>query len=141
MEVTSATEAYQPTAAEEPEKAEPQHWGYHLVLDCRACDIPAITNPKVLDTFLRTLVKEIDMKMYGEPVMAHFATHDPKASGYTLMQMIETSSITGHFVDLNGDAYIDVFSCKPFETATAVKVVNEFFHPQNIKLTMLYRQA
>jgi hypothetical protein len=30
---------------------------------------------------------------------------DPKQLGYSLVQLIETSAITGHFCDRSGDAY------------------------------------
>ncbi len=50
------------------------------------------------------------MGSYEEPVLEHFATHDLSKAGYSLVQLIETSPITGHFVDKNGDAYLDVFS-------------------------------
>ncbi len=117
------------------------YWGYHLILDCQGCDRNAITNRENLAAFVKTLVKEIDMVAYGEPVLEHFATHDPEKAGYSLVQLIETSSITGHFVDKNGDAYFDVFSCKPFEIETVKKVVTDFFHPQRIKTHFLTRQA
>lgn len=81
------------------------------------------------------------MRAFGEPVCEHFATHDPDAAGYSLVQLIETSSITGHFVDRNGDAYIDVFSCKPFDVETARAVVREYFRPAAIRVTYLTRQA
>jgi S-adenosylmethionine/arginine decarboxylase-like enzyme len=81
------------------------------------------------------------MKAYGAPILEHFATHDPSKGGYSLVQLIETSSITGHFVDINGDAYIDIFSCKPFSFETVKEVVHEFFQPVSIKMHFLTRQA
>src|SRR5262245_51794966 len=54
------------------------------------------------------------MKAYGAPLLERFAEHLPEAAGYSLVQLIETSAITGHFCDLSGDAYIDIFSCKDF---------------------------
>ncbi len=81
------------------------------------------------------------MKAYGDPQLNHFATHCPEAAGYTLTQLIETSLISGHFVDKNGDAYIDIFSCKEFSILAAKDVVNEFLKPENIRTTFLMRQA
>ncbi len=117
------------------------YWGYHLILDCKGCNQKEIVDKENLKAFITMLVKEIDMKAYGEPVLEHFATHDPEKGGYSLVQLIETSSITGHFVNLNGDAYIDIFSCKPFSIETAKSVVTKFFHPQKIKVHFLTRQA
>ncbi len=117
------------------------YWGYHLILDCQGCVRSEIASRDNLKAFIKTLVEEIDMKAYGEPVLEHFATHDADKAGYSLVQLIETSSITGHFVDKNGDAYIDIFSCKPFEIETAKEVVTRYFHPKKIKIHYLTRQA
>ena len=91
--------------------------------------------------WVRTLVDRIGMRAHGDPVCEHFAAHDPEAAGYSLVQLIETSSITGHFVDRNGDAYIDVFSCKPFDLETVRSVVHDYFRPAAIRVTYLTRQA
>jgi S-adenosylmethionine decarboxylase len=117
------------------------YWGYHLILDCQACNRNEISSRENLAAFVKTLVKEIDMVAYGEPMLEHFATHDSNKAGFSLVQLIETSSITGHFVDKNGDAYLDIFSCKPFHIETVKRVVNEYLHPQKIKTFYLTRQA
>ena len=106
-------------------------WGYHLRLDCRACN-DAVESEVGIYNFVKELVPAIDMQAYGEPQIVHVGKHDPKVSGYTLIQMIETSAITGHFVDINGDAYLDIFSCKEFDTDVAVDVVKKHFAPENI---------
>jgi S-adenosylmethionine/arginine decarboxylase-like enzyme len=118
-----------------------RYWGYHLILDCRGGDLGAIRDRRTIVSWARSLVERIDMRAHGEPVCEHFATHDPEAAGYSLVQLIETSSITGHFVDGNGDAYIDVFSCKPFDIDTVRAVVQQCFRPATIRVTYLTRQA
>lgn len=117
------------------------YWGYHLILDCQGCNREKITDRAHLAAFIKTLVKEIDMVAHGDPVLEHFATHDPSKAGFSLVQLIETSSITGHFVDKNGDAYLDIFSCKPFEIEAVKRVVMQYFHPEKIKTFYLTRQA
>lgn len=117
------------------------YWGYHLILDCAGCDIKRVTNSAILRDFIETLVRDIDMVAYGEPIIEHFATHDPDKAGYSLVQLIETSSITGHFVDKNGDGYIDIFSCKPYSNDDVIRLVKEFFNPKSIRVTFLTRQA
>ena len=118
-----------------------QYWGYHLILDCKACDLERITNKLNIQSFIKQLLIDIDMKGYGDPIIEHFATHVPKAAGYSLVQLIETSSITGHFSDYNGDAYLDIFSCKSFDLEDAMDCVRLFFNPKSIKITYLTRQA
>ena len=118
-----------------------RYWGYHLILDCRGGDLRAVRDRRTILAWVRRLVERIDMRAFGDPVCEHFATHDPDAAGHSLVQLIETSSITGHFVDRNGDAYIDVFSCKPFDIEAARSVVHEFFRPATSRVTYLTRQA
>jgi S-adenosylmethionine decarboxylase len=117
------------------------YWGYHLILDCQGCDVKMVSDRANIKRFIETLVQDIDMKAYGEPLLEHFATHDPSKGGYSLVQLIETSSVTGHFVDSNGDAYIDIFSCKPFSSEIVKEVVYTFFRPASIKMHFLTRQA
>jgi S-adenosylmethionine decarboxylase len=57
------------------------------------------------------------------------------------MQLIETSSITGHFAEGDGDAYLDIFSCKLCDIEVAKAVVRRFFMPRKIRMTYLTRQA
>lgn len=141
LEILAAQpEQCMPSTTEE-QASEEESWGYHLILDCKACDIPTISSYEQLDKFTRELVSAIGMKAYGDPLLKHFAEHNPEAAGYSLLQFIETSSITGHFVEKNGDAYLDIFSCKPYEVETALKVVQEHLNPKNIKKTYLIRKA
>ena len=116
-----------------------EYWGYHLILDCSECEKETVTSKKNLKKFIETLVQKIDMVAYGKPTIVWFGSD--KTTGYSLVQLIETSSITGHFVDKTGEAYIDIFSCKAFEVEKAKKVVNDFFKPKKIKTTYLERQA
>ena len=115
-------------------------WGYHLALDCRSCnDNVKFPNSKKIEDFAKQLVIDIHMVAYGEPQVVHFG-QDNK-TGYTLVQLIETSNICGHFCDETGDAYIDVFSCKEFDPQTVVSLVKKYFEPEAIKMNFFTRQA
>ena len=118
-----------------------EYWGIHALLDCKSCDKNAITSESVIREFVKELVKNINMVAYGEPILAHFATHDPSKGGYTLCQMIETSLIDGHFVDVNGDAYISVHSCKTFDVKIVEQTIHKYFSPENISTKVFYRLA
>lgn len=114
-------------------------WGYHLALDIAKCYKPSIRCEKQITAFTKTLVKEIDMKAYGEPLIVHFG--EGNKSGYTLIQLIETSNIAGHFCEETDDLYLDVFSCKPFDKEIVKKVVNQYFMPLAMKEHYMERQA
>ena len=116
-------------------------WGKHLIIDMTAGDRERVRSAEHISRFVETLVETIGMKAYGAPLLEHFAEHLPEAAGYSLVQLIETSAITGHFCDRSGDAYIDIFSCKDFAAELAVEVVRTAFRPQHINFMTLVRQA
>jgi S-adenosylmethionine decarboxylase len=116
-------------------------WGQHLIIDLAGGRRDAIGSETVIRRFCHELVEAIHMRAYGAPLLAHFAEHSPAAAGWTLVQLIETSSITGHFCDNTGDAYLDVFSCQEFDVQTVLDLVAKTFAPQHLQMTVLVRQA
>ena len=114
-------------------------WGKHLVLDAAGCSPKRIGSATVIKNFTNDLVKQIDMVAYGEPQIVMFGTGNKK--GYTLIQLIETSNIAGHFVEENNTMYLDVFSCKDFDPEVVKKLVHEYFHAQSFSSRVLLRQA
>jgi S-adenosylmethionine/arginine decarboxylase-like enzyme len=115
-------------------------WGYHLILDVKGCQLDKARDPEYIAKFVKDLVIKIDMVPFGEPQLVHFADNTDKA-GWTVIQLITTSNITGHFLDHNGDLYLDVFSCKQFEQDTVTKAVDEYFKPERIRRRHLFRGA
>lgn len=116
------------------------YWGYHLLLDCSGCNIEEISNKENIYRFVKDLVLRIDMEAHGEPIIEHLLPGDPK-QGYSLMQLITTSNISAHFMELDGTAYFDIFSCKEFDLEVAKKVVREYFHPTKMRVNFLTRHA
>lgn len=113
-------------------------WGYHLLLDCYDADKNLITDGENITKFAKELVECIDMKAFGEPQVIHFGEDDKQ--GYTLVQLIETSNICGHFCDDTGNFYLDVFSCKPYSIETVMKAVRKYFSPNKIVERFVERQ-
>lgn len=114
-------------------------WGYHLVLDSAKCFPKSIRCKHNIYQFTKDLVKKIDMVPYGEPQIHHFGSGNK--AGYTLVQLIETSNITAHFVEETDDMYLDVFSCKYFLPADVEHMVKLYFQPENMSSSYLVRQA
>ena len=114
-------------------------WGQHLILDLSGCPRERLVDGSHIREWIAELVAAIKMKAYGEPILEHFATHSYDAAGYTLLQLIETSNICAHFAENLGQIYIDVFSCKRFDTQTAVSVCRKYFAPLHIELREIER--
>lgn len=110
-----------------------KQYGFELVLDLYDCDLRAISSKKKLQTYVNQLCKLIKMKKYGKTWIPYFGEKKPHTKGYTLVQLIETSSIVGHFSELFQSAYINIFSCKAFSAKKATSFTKNFFGPKRIK--------
>lgn len=112
-------------------------WGWELQLDCGVCNPTSIRDPLLIKAFARDLVKAIDMVAYGDPVVVHFGSEDK--AGYTLYQLIETSCISSHYSEDTGSAFINVFSCKPFDKLIVKEIVKNYFEPEVILMNFIER--
>lgn len=118
---------------------ETTYWGHHLVINAGGCDPKAISSYDVIHDFTKRLVKDIDMVAYGEPQIVMFGSGDK--AGYTLVQLIETSNICAHFVEQYNEVYLDVFSCKPFDSQVVVDLVTEYFGSDKVETFYMDRKA
>jgi len=115
-------------------------FGQHLVVDAAGCN-DGISDRDKIAAFAEDLVKTIDMKAFGAPWIEHFGHEMPKTSGFTLVQLIETSNVSAHFCDHTGEAYFDIFSCKSFDENAAIEVIDRHFEPSVCETRSLTRQA
>jgi len=112
-------------------------WGTELQLDCGECDLASIKDADNIKAFAKELVEQIDMVAYGPPQVVHFGSEDKM--GFTLVQLIETSNITAHFSEDTSSAFINVFSCKNFDTLTVKEVVKKYFKSKQILMNRINR--
>lgn len=117
------------------------YWGYHSVFDCWDCDRTAIQDKNTVRNFITTLVKDIDMVPIGNPQISQTAIGQNDKEGFTAIQIIETSSITAHFINSTGSLYLDVFSCKKFDREIVQMLIKQFFNPKSIRKESLIRDA
>jgi len=97
-------------------------YGYELILDLHGCD-PGTFNRPSIENFFEKLCKKIDMTQCD----LHFwddvgvdpeeQQTSPHTKGTSAVQFILTSTIVIHTLDLMGAVYINVFSCKEFDSA------------------------
>lgn len=115
------------------------YWGYHSMYDCSDCNSEAIRDYNTIYRFTKELVKRIDMVAYGEPQIVHFGSDDK--AGFSMVQLIETSNICAHFVNEYNHIYLDVFSCKRYDTTVVEDLLYEYFDAGSIRKSFLTRQA
>ena len=114
-------------------------YGYELVLDLYSCNKKVLTSKKKLQQYVNQLCKLIKMKKYGKTMLPYFGEKEAFTKGYSLVQLIETSSITGHFSDHWGRAYINIFSCRKFNHLAAKKFTRQFFQAKSVENRFLIR--
>jgi S-adenosylmethionine decarboxylase len=114
-------------------------FGMELILDLDGCDPGTLADRDALARYAADLVDLIEMKAYGEPILEDFGHDDPVTAGWTLVQLIETSSVTGHFSDHLGRAHINIFSCRAFDPEKAAVFTGHYFASDRVTRTVLIR--
>ncbi|MFH0877715.1 MAG: S-adenosylmethionine decarboxylase [Candidatus Omnitrophota bacterium] len=121
-------------------KAGTEGFGLEVILDLYECDPKVIRSGKKLAEFTTKLCRLLKMKKFGKTLLPHFGYNEAHTAGYSMLQFIETSSIVGHFSELWNSAYINIFSCKDFDTEKAVKFSVEFFGSKRFNKRVLVRK-
>lgn len=116
-------------------------FGYHLILDCKKCNKSKIKNLDNIRNFIYELLKLTKMKKWGELVVQDLQSGPKHLHGYSVIQLIHTSSIVCHFCNESGDIYVDFFSCKSFDNDTVINCVNKYFNPKKIKSQFIERNT
>ena len=89
-------------------------WGMSTSVDLYDCNPATIRDAEKIKEYVKQLCDLIEMKTFGECLVVHFG-EDPKVSGFSMTQLIETSLISGHFANNTNAAYLDIFSCKWYD--------------------------
>ena len=114
-------------------------YGYELILDLSGCDRAVLSSSRKLKQYVDKLCKLIKMKKYGKTLLPYFGENEEFTKGYSLVQLIETSSITGHFSEYWQKAYINIFSCKKFNHNVAREFTKKFFKANGVRNHFLIR--
>lgn len=114
-------------------------YGKELILDLYDCDPKIIRSKKKILEYSNKLCNLIKVKKYGKPICERFALSNPPAAGYSLVQLIESSLVSGHFSELWNRAFINIFSCKLFNHKIATDFTKKFFKAKKIKNRILIR--
>jgi len=108
-------------------------YGWELTLNLYGCSLEAISSKKKIQEYTDKLCKLIKMEKFGKTLIPYFGHKKPHTQGYSLVQLIETSSITGHFSESKKSAYINIFSCRAYDYKKAKKFTAEFFGAKRVE--------
>ena len=113
-------------------------WGLSTSVDLYKCNPEIIRDTKAIKIYVDELCELIEMKQFGETKIVNFGD-DEKVAGFSMVQLIETSLISGHFANHSNSAYIDIFSCKYYEPSVVVEFTKKFFEAKDVKMHYILR--
>ncbi len=107
-------------------------YGKELILDLHNCN-PATFNRKSIKQYFEQLCAQIEMEPCklswwdDHGVSPKEQQTEPHLKGTTAVQFIMTSNIVIHTLDLLGAVYINIFSCKDFDSDVAADFSTKWF--------------
>jgi len=116
-----------------------KNYGKELILDIFECDPKIIRSKKKILEYSNKICNLIKMKKYGKPTCERFGFGKDFTAGFSLVQLIESSLVSGHFSELWNKVYINIFSCKNFDDKKAAAFTEKFFKAKKIKNRVLIR--
>jgi S-adenosylmethionine decarboxylase len=113
-------------------------WGYSCSISLSDCDQDKIRDGEYISQVFMDTVRAIKMTPYGKPQMVHFGK-DPKVTGWSANLFLEESNMTGHFVEGDNSAHLDVFSCKKFDARELEESLKSAFEAKTVSSVLLLR--
>ncbi len=114
-------------------------WGLYCSVDIHNCDPDIIRDAEMIRQYAIQLCDLIQMKRFGETQVVHFG-EDERVAGFSMVQLIETSMISGHFANLTNTAYIDIFSCKYYDPEVAAQFSLSYFKGSDYTMNVALRK-
>ena len=123
-----------------PRAEDNELFGQELTLNLYGCDLKTISSRSKIKKFVIELCDNvIHMKRYGKAFIPHFGHENPITSGYSLVQLIETSNITAHFSEYKKSVYMNIFSCAWFDAKETTKFCKEYFGAKTVTAKLMKR--
>lgn len=119
-------------------------YGKELIIDLHKCD-PTTFTRKSIRMYFKDLCVLIDMDRcklcwwddYGLP--PEDQQTEVHLKGTSAVQFILTSNIIIHTLDLLGNVYINIFSCKDFDPENAIKFSKNWFRGEIVNSHIIER--
>jgi S-adenosylmethionine decarboxylase len=116
----------------------PKPYGLELLLDLKGCDLSDLSREKLTEYFIR-LCEGIGMNRHGAPLFWEDHSGIPHLHGLSAIQFIETSNVVCHALPLLQAVYLNIFSCREFDTQAAEKFSADFWKAESVVSTVVVR--
>ena len=117
----------------------------HVVIDAFGLtpeSVELLYDATALRGYISTITRWLHLTPVGEPTLQPFPTKDgSQKETYTATQVLSESSITIHCYPEHRAVYIDIFSCKEFDTGVFFNVTKRFFEAERVFLQRVKRAS
>ena len=116
----------------------PNCWGVSTCIDLYDCELQLMQDETAIKRFAHELCDLIKMRRFGETQLVRFGD-DPRVTGYSMTQLIETSLVSAHFADQSRAIYLDIFSCAPYDPHAAAVFAAQYFNARRYNAKIVAR--
>lgn len=112
---------------------------YHIIFDAIGCDAKRIGDEQFVFKLLMEIPRMIGMQILAGPNLIR--DRNPDNLGITGIEIISFSHISIHTFTKTREAFVDIFSCKPFDTEKVKRYLYKELKvsPKNVEtLTVKY---
>jgi len=106
-------------------------YGPHLMLDLNGCNESILDNLDACYSLLKDLPAMVGMTAITQPYVFRYSGSEPDDQGITGVTIIAESHISLHTYPRKQFAFVDVFSCKPFDTERTTDHIVRFFESKS----------
>lgn len=114
-------------------------YGPHLMLDLEQCDSIALNCLETCFQFLYEAPEILGMTKITAPYVFRYNAPIPEEQGITGVVIIAESHISIHTYPFKQYAFVDMFSCKPFDVDKAKSFCTSFFKSQSYSESLVQR--
>lgn len=121
-----------------------KYYGKELILDLHNCNSATFTR-KSIESYFKALCDLIKMERselywwddYGVPPEEQET--EPHLKGISAIQFITTSNVTIHTLDILKNVYLNIFSCKDFDTDATKTFSKNWFKGEIVNSQIIQR--
>jgi S-adenosylmethionine decarboxylase len=114
--------------------------GMHLIIDLKGCrNLERLSDKRFIENFLLELVEIAKMKAITKPNVLYYEHEEKEESGVTGFVIIADSHISIHTYPFKESLYLDLFSCKIFDSRKIISYVKGIFRPGSIADRLIKR--
>ncbi len=114
-------------------------FGPHLILDLRNCNKETLASKELIYDILSNLPEKIGMTRISEPDVFHYSGKYPEDCGVTGVVVLAESHCSIHTFQEKGYCFVDIFSCKKFDTQAAVEELVQHFESLSFDIQVIQR--